>query len=137
MNRSNTNRPGAGKTTPPCPDCGRTAVTADARSVLAGHARIHHASTCPIHVASLELLDADLEWLRDHPGPGEGLLLRAMARCEYDDLATALGRRVPRSQRRRWDVAVTPYGGGVCRQYAYDQRVVAVQIDRPDQAGAA
>jgi len=86
-------------------------------------------------LASLELLDADLEWLRDHPGAV--LLRRPVARCEYADLATALGRRVPRSQRRRWNVSVILYGGGVCRQYECDQRVVAVQVDRPDQAGAA
>ena len=130
---SNANRLGAGKATP-CPDCAATAVTADARSVLAGHARIHHQPTCPIRRASAELLDADLEWLRDHPD--EGLLLRPVARSEFDDLATTLGRRVPRSQRRHWNVSVTPYGGGVCRRYECDQRVVAVQIDRPDQAGA-
>jgi len=128
------NRPGAGKTTPPCLDCGIHAVPTDARSTLADPARIHHEPTCPIRLASLELLAADLGWFHDHPGAG--LLLRPAARCELDDLATALGRRVPRSQRRRWEVAVHPYGGGVYRQYAYDERVVAVQIDRPDPAGA-
>lgn len=133
MTHPKTNRRDAGKPTP-CPDCGRSAVTADARSPLAGHSRIHHQPTCPIRVASLELLDADLGWLRDHPGAV--LLLRPLARSEFDDLATTLGRRVPRSQRRHWNVSVTPYGGGVCRRYECDQRVVAVQIDRPDPAGA-
>jgi len=85
-------------------------------------------------LAALELLGTDLGWFHDHPGAV--LLLRPAARCELDDLATALGRRVPRSQRRRWEVAVTPYDNGVCRQYACDERVVAVQIDRPDPAGA-
>jgi len=130
---SNANRLGAGKATP-CPDCAAPAVTADARSVLAGHARIHHQPTCPIRRASLELLDADLEWFRDHPG--EGLLLRPLARSEFDEMHVALGRRVPRSDRRRWAVSVTRYGAGVCRQYACDQRVVAVQVVMPDPAGA-
>ncbi len=131
---SDANRHHAGMPTAPCLDCGGLAVTADARSTLAGHARIDHHATCPIRRAALDLLAADLGWFDDHPGAV--LLLRPAARCELDDLATALGRRVPRSQRRRWDVSVTPYGGGVCREYAYDERVVAVQIDRPDPAGA-
>ena len=117
-----------------CPDCGATAATADARSAPADPARIHHEPTCPIRLAALELLGTDLGWFHDHPS--ESLLLRPVARGEFADLATALGRRVPRSQRRRWEVAVHPYDNGVCRQYACDGCVVAVQIDRPDPAGA-
>jgi len=85
-------------------------------------------------LAAIGLLNDDLNWFDAHPG--ERLLLRPLARCEYDEMATALGRRVPRSDRRRWAASVTPCGTGVARSYARDQRVVAAQVVLPDQAGA-
>ena len=60
----------------------------------------------------------------------------AAAPCELDDMHTALGRRVPRHERRRWEVAVIRYGTGIARTYARDGRVVAVQAIAADPAGA-
>ena len=129
-----TNRRDAGKPTPPCPDCGSRAAPSDAASLLPGQPRIHHAPSCPTYLAAIELLHDDLDWFDAHPG--EKLRLRPLARCEYDEMATALGRRVPRSDRRRWAASITPCGTGVARSYARDQRVVAAQVALPDQTGA-
>jgi len=127
------NRRRAGKPIP-CPDCGVTAAPADANSVLPGQPRIHHQETCPIYVATLELLADELDWFRDHPGTSPRL--RPVARCELDELAVALGRRVPRSQRRHWVASVVPFRDGVCRIYACDGHATSVQVVLPAGAGA-
>jgi len=107
---------------------------ADADCVLPGHPRIRHAASCPIYLAALELLGDDLDWFHDHPGAG--FRLRPVTRCEFAEMATAVGRRVPRSQRRHWITLVTRYRSGVNRAYAYGGRVVSIQVVLPDPAGA-
>ena len=126
------NRYHAGKPTP-CPDCGVTAVPTDISTVLPGQPRIHHEPTCPTYLAALELLGDDLDWFCDHPGTR--FRLRPVARCEFDELAVALGRRVPRSQRRHWVASVVPFRTGVSRAYACDGRIVSIQLIFPDQVG--
>ena len=126
-----TNRHHAGMPTALCPDCGATAVPADANFLLPRHSRsIHHDASCPIYLASLELLADDLGWFEAHPG--ERLLFRAAARCEFDELHVALGRRVPCSDRRRWDVSVSRYRTGVLRAYGCDNHITSIQIVLPD-----
>jgi len=86
-----------------------------------------------------EQLCADLDWLADHPD--EETRIRPLAAAECTELYVALGRRVPRSQRRRWEVWITPFRrgrrSGVARAYAFDGRIVAVALIAPDQAGVA
>ena len=139
MNRPNTNRPGAGKTTPiPCPDCGVHAALTDARFLMTGKPCIPHAPTCPTHRAVTEQLCADLDWLEDHPG--EKTRTRPLVSAEFVEMAIALGRRVPRSQRHRWCLSTMPFTTGrhrcVSRAYAFDGSIVAVSLLVLDQAGA-
>ena len=117
----------------PCPDCGVLAAPADADCVLPGQPRIRHDPSCPTYLAAIGLLVDDLDWFEAHPG--EGLLFRPVARCEFDELHVALGRRVPTSQRRRWDVSVSRYRTGVLRAYGRDNHITSIQIVLPDQAG--
>ena len=105
---SNTNRQGAGKTTPipRCLDCGQ-------------HHR--HADTCPQRTDLLDLLDEDLAALAAWPGR---LYVRALHRVERAHLA-ACGCPAPRQERRRWTVHVEPFRGGVLRTIYRDGQVVA------------
>ena len=131
---SDSNRHHAGKPTA-CLDCGATAALTDGRFLITGKPCIHHEPSCPTYLAALELLVTDLDWFDAHPG--ERLWVRPAARCEFDEMFVAVGRRVPRSQRRHWSTLVTRYRSGVNRAYAFDGRVVSIQIVLPDQAGAA
>ena len=128
-----TNRPQAGKPTPPCPDCGGRAAPSDAASLLPGQPRIRHDPSCPVYRAALALLVTDLNWFEEHPG--EELLHRPMARCEFSELHVALGRRVPRSDRRRWAASIAPCGHGVVRVYDRLGRVISAQVVMPDPVG--
>ena len=139
MNRSNANRPQAGKATPiPCPDCGVGAVLTDGRFLMAGQPCIPHAPTCPTHRAVNEQLYADLDWLEEHPG--EETRTRPLVGAEFVEMAIALGRRVPRSQRHRWALSTMPFTTGrhrcVSRAYVFDGSIAAVSLLALDQAGA-
>ena len=124
--RSDPNRPGR------CPDCRATTALS---SYLPGRPpQVHHEPSCLTHLAAVQLYRNDLTWFEQHPG--EGLRHRPAAPCELDDMHTALGRHVPRHERRRWEVAVIRYGTGIARTYARDGRVVAVQAIAADPAGA-
>ena len=130
------NRPRAGKATP-CPDCGATAALTDDRFLMSGQPCIPHQPTCPTHLAVTEQLHGDLGWLADHPG--EGTRTRPLVGAEFTEMHVALGRRVPRSQRRRWALSTQPFttGGRRCvsRGYALDGRLVTVTLLVLDQAG--
>ena len=138
MNHPDANRRDAGMPTPTsCPDCGVHAALTDASFVLPGRPCIPHAPTCPTHRAVTEQLCCDLDWLGDHPD--EGTRIRPLAAAEYTEMHVALGRRVPRSQRHRWEVWITPFcrgrRSGVARAYAFDGTIVAVALIALDQAG--
>ena len=141
MNHSNSNRRDAGKATPiPCPDCGVSAVLTDGHFLMTGHPCVPHSPTCPTHRAVTEQLCADLDWLADHPNEETCIRRRPLTGAECAEMHVALGRRVPRSQRHRWEVWITPFcrgrRSGVARAYVFDGRIVAVALIAPDQAVA-